>query len=80
VIPSRPKDDLALAVAQNIFLSQRAATVTNPADYETYVEAYYNWVVYDWFQVQPVLQVLANPGGKDEAPAWILSVHLAFRF
>jgi carbohydrate-selective porin OprB len=31
-------------------------------------------------QIQPVLQVLADPGGQDQAPAWILGVHLAFRF
>ena len=80
VIPTRPKDDLALAVAQNIFDASFNATLTNPATSETYIELYYNAVVYDWFQIQPVMQVLADPGGNSEAPAWILSVHLAFRF
>jgi carbohydrate-selective porin OprB len=80
VIPGRPKDDLAIGVVQNIFTDRRKATIAKAADYETYVEAYYNVVVYDWFQIQPVLQVLANPGGVTQEPSWILGVHLAFRF
>ncbi len=80
VIPGRPKDDLALAVAQNLFSSRHARVTPDASSSETYIEAYYNYVVYDWFQVQPFLQVLTDPGGKHGDADWILSVHLAFRF
>ena len=79
VVPGRPKDDLALAVAQNIFSSRRAAT-SNASTAETYIEAYYGLMVYDWLEVQPVLQVLVDPGGMKQDSDWIMSVHLAFRF
>ncbi len=80
IIPGRSKDDLALAVAQNRFSSQRQRITANAANSETYIEAYYNAVIYDWVQLQPFLQVLENPGGRREDAAWILSMHLIFRF
>jgi carbohydrate-selective porin OprB len=67
-------------VAQSSFSSQRNAITPDARASEDYIEAYYNYVVYDWFQIQPFLQVLDNTGGRDAGPDWILSVHLAFRF
>jgi carbohydrate-selective porin OprB len=80
IIPGRPKDDLALAVAQSTFSSQRNAITPDARASEDYIEGYYNYVVYDWFQIQPFVQVLNNTGGRDAGPNWILSMHLAFRF
>jgi hypothetical protein len=80
VLPNRPKDDLALAIAQSIFSKQFEAITPDASSSETYFEGYYNAVICDWFQVQPFLQVLGDPGGERRDPAWILSVHLAFRF
>jgi carbohydrate-selective porin OprB len=81
IVPGRPKDDLAIGLVQNILVNARtAAVVPGASDSETYLEAYYNLVVYDWIQIQPVLQVLVDPGGVDQDEAWILSVHMAFRF
>lgn len=79
-IPSRPRDDFAIGVVQNIFSSQRKKVVGNAADHETYLECYYNAYITQWLQIQPIAQVVANPGGVNASSEFILGVHVMFRF
>lgn len=79
-IPTRPKDDFAIGVVQNVFSSQRDTTVDNAADNETLIEAYYNIYLTQWAQIQPMVQMVANPGGQDRSTEVIGGVHVAFRF
>jgi carbohydrate-selective porin OprB len=79
VVPGRPKDDLAVGLVQNVFDDARKRVVRDASEHESYLEAYYNYVAYDWLQVQPVFQMLHNPGGVERSPAWIVGVHVAIR-
>ena len=65
---------------QNVFAAERSAVVRNAAHSETYIEAYYNVYVTQWMQIQPVVQVVANPGGVHTSTEVILGVHVALRF
>ena len=40
--------------------------MSNATDTETYWELYYNLQMTPWAQLQPVLQLVDNPGGRDE--------------
>jgi carbohydrate-selective porin OprB len=79
-IPSRPKDDFAIGMVENIFSNQRNVVINNASDNETYIEAYYNAVITKWAQVQPFAQVVANPGGTNSSAEVIAGVHVALRF
>lgn len=79
-IPGRTKDSLTLGFALNEFTDARGDVVADAEDTETYIELYYNWQLFPWLQIQPVIQVVDNPGGLDESTVVIGGVHLAFRF
>ena len=77
---SRQKDDFAVGVVQNLFSNQRDAVLADAANSETYIEAYYNIYLSQWLQVQPVVQMVASPGGTNAATEVIAGVHVALRF
>ena len=79
-IASRPKDDLAIGFVQNLFSHERAAVVPDATGSETYVEAYYNLYLYQWLQLQPMLQVVVSPGGTNSQTELIAGIHVAMRF
>ena len=79
-IESRPKDDLALGVVQNLFSNQRDLIVDNASGNETYFELYYNAYITQWLQIQPMAQVITNPGGQSRSTEVIGGVHVALRF
>lgn len=76
----RPKDDLAFGVVQNVFSNMRDQVVSNASPEETYFETYYNIYVTQWLQVQPMFQVVTNPGGVGATTETIVGAHVAFRF
>lgn len=77
---ARPKDDFAIGVVQNVFSSMRDQVVSNASNEETYFEAYYNFYVTQWLQVQPMVQIVTNPGGVAATTETVLGAHVAFRF
>ncbi|MGF1633382.1 MAG: carbohydrate porin [Phycisphaerae bacterium] len=79
-IPGRVNDSFAAGVVVNEFGDDRMATVLDGTDAETFLEAYYNVHLTEWAQLQPVLQVIHDPGGTDRDTAVILGLHLALRF
>lgn len=79
-IPGRKDDTLALGFALNQFSDNRSDTVANSSDNETYVELYYGLQLFPWLQIQPVLQLVDNPGGTDREAVLIGGVHVAMRF
>jgi carbohydrate-selective porin OprB len=78
-IPGRPRDDLAVGFVMNRFGGQRDDVVANAADYETYVEAYYNYRLSDAVQLQPMVQVVTDPGGTNRSTEVVLGLHVALR-
>ncbi len=79
-IPGRTNDSLALGVAVSEFTGARGRLVDDATDDETYIELYYNIHLTEWMQLQPVIQVVDNPGGRDRDTAVIVGAHLALRF
>lgn len=79
-IPGRPRDDLAVGVVVNLFDDERDDVVTRASDNEAYLEAYYNYWVSDAMQIQPMLQVVTNPGGVSRSTEVLVGVHVALRF
>lgn len=79
-VPGRPRDDLAIGLVMNRFSDKRDDVVAHAADNETYIEAYYNYWVSDAMQIQPILQVVTNPGGVDRSTEVMVGVHVALRF
>ena len=79
-IPSRKQDDLTIGFVNNIFSSDRDEVVANASSFENYVEAYYNLAVTPYLNVQPMLQVITNPGGVEQQTEVIMGVHVGLRF
>src|SRR5690606_6285235 len=77
---TRPKDDFAVGVVYNIFNNERDDVVDNSANYEMFLEAYYDFYITQWLQIQPVLQVVDNPAGVNQSTEVIIGVHAALRF
>lgn len=78
-IAGRRDDSLVLGVVVQEFGDTRARG-PGATDTETYWELYYNWILTNWAQLQPVVQVVDNPGGTERDTAVILGLHLALRF
>lgn len=78
--PDRQNDSLALGVVLHGFNDDRDALIDDATDTETYFEAYYNVYLTEWAALQPVIQVVDNPGGRDRDTAVIVGAHLALRF
>lgn len=79
-IAGRTEDTLAIGVVINEFTAERTRSIDDGRDAETYLELYYNYQVTEWMQLQPVFQVVFNPGGRDDDTAIIAGLHLALRF
>ncbi len=79
-LPGRTEDTLALGVVIHEFSDDRRAMIDDARSAETYVELYYNWQVTEWAYLQPVIQIIHNPGGRDDDTAIIAGIHLALRF
>lgn len=80
LIPERPNDETAIGVVHNIFADERDAVIGNASDYETYIEAYYNYAATPWLNIQPMVQIISNPGGIDRSTEVVLGVHVGLRF
>lgn len=78
--PNRPWDDFTVGFVHNLFANDRDDVVPGASSYENYVEAYYNYAVTPYLNVQPMLQVITNPGGIDQQTEVVLGVHVGFRF
>ena len=78
--PTRPRDDFAVGIVYNVFSDERDDVIDDATEYEAYLEAYYNIFVTQWLQLQPVLQVVDNPGGQNSTTEVILGIHAALRF
>ena len=57
----RDEDVLGVGFAQGFFADSADSTYTK--DYESVVEVYYNVQVTPWFNLSPIFQYVANPGG-----------------
>lgn len=79
-IDGRDDDSLGLGVVVNEFTDGRSTVVANATDTETYWELYYNYQLNPLVQLQPVFQVVQDPGGVDQDDAVILGLHVALRF
>lgn len=79
-LPGRKEDSLAAGVVVNEFTDARGALVDDGEDVETYLEVYYNVHITEWMQLQPLVQVIDNPGGRDRDTAVIVGAHVALRF
>jgi porin len=73
-ITNRPDDTLALGmgyahVSQSVSDADRDIALSNPTGFnpvrstETYVEATYQYQIHPWWQIQPDIQYVFNPGG-----------------
>ncbi len=65
LIPGREKDVLGIGFAQGI-TSGEYQSANNATPSESLFEAYYKLWVNDWISVYPDVQVLLNPGTRDE--------------
>jgi porin len=61
----RDDDVFGLAYARGFFADRAASDY--PEDYENAVEAYYNAQITPWFNLNPGIQYIANPGGVKTA-------------
>jgi Carbohydrate-selective porin, OprB family len=76
----RKDDSVALGVVVNQFTSDREDFVVDSTSTETYFELYYNLQLTPWAQIQPVAQVILDPGGTDRDTEVILGVHVLLAF
>jgi len=61
----RDEDVFGVGFAQGFFADSADSTYTK--DYESVVEVYYNIQVTPWFNLSPIFQYVANPGGMGSA-------------
>ncbi|MBA7484810.1 Porin B [subsurface metagenome] len=61
----RDEDVFGVGFAQGFFADSADSTYTE--DYESVVEVYYNVQVTPWFNLSPIFQYVANPGGMGSA-------------
>jgi carbohydrate-selective porin OprB len=59
----RDDDVLGLGYAHGVFADSAASTY--PENYESALEIYYKAHITPWFQLNPSLQYVANPGGSN---------------
>lgn len=80
-IPGRTKDDLSIGVVHNLFApGWEASNSARNADYETYIEAYYQAWLTPWMFLQPAVQIVTDPGGMSRSTEVVGVVHLGLRF
>jgi porin len=76
VLPGRPLDVLALGVG-----SSRFSPGFDPGQSsEAVLELNYSWQVNGNISLQPVLQLILNPDGRDRAPILATGLGLQWRF
>ena len=76
VLPGRPLDVLALGVG-----SSRFSPGLDPGQSsETVLELNYSWQVNGTISLQPVLQLILNPDGRDRAPILATGLGLQWQF
>jgi porin len=63
----RDKDRLGFGVAQSILSDAYEREVDPLADRETVYELYYSIMVTPWLTITPDVQVITNPGGRNDA-------------
>ncbi|MEB3332379.1 MAG: carbohydrate porin, partial [Synechococcaceae cyanobacterium] len=76
IIPGRPLDVLALGVGSSRF----SPTLSPGQSSETVVELNYNWLVNANLSLQPVLQLILNPDGRNAAPILATGIGLTLQF
>ncbi len=75
----RDEDVLGVGFAQGFFSDSASSTYTE--DYESVLEVYYNVQVTPWFNLSPIFQYVANPGGTGSASdAVVLGVRIQMSF
>ncbi|QNI74187.1 carbohydrate porin [Synechococcus sp. NOUM97013] len=73
VVPSRPRDVVALGLQRTSFSS----TLSPGKSYEATIELNYSIYVSDMLQIQPVMQWIINPGGLGNTPGiWAGGIQL----
>ena len=73
VVPSRPRDVVALGLQRTSFSS----TLNPGKSYEATIELNYSIYVSDILQIQPVMQWIINPGGAGNTPGiWTGGIQL----
>jgi porin len=63
----RDQDRLGFGVAQSILSDAYEREVDPLADRETVYELYYSIMVTPWLTITPDVQVITNPGGRNDA-------------
>ncbi len=76
LIPSRPLDVLALGVGSSRF----SPTLSPGQGSETVLELNYSWLVNGNLSLQPVLQLILNPDGRNADPILALGMGLTLQF
>ena len=79
LLPGRPLDVLALGVGSSRFQPSTAPGTGGTAG-ETVLELNYSWLVNANLSLQPVLQLILNPDGRDAAPILAAGLGLTLQF
>ena len=81
VLPSRPRDVLAIAYGHSSLNSQLppAGSSGNSAQ-EAVLEVNYSWLLNEQLSLQPVLQLILRPDGRNAAPILATGLGFTLRF